>query len=749
MDKIEIYISVTITILGLAYPILLQVIARLDEKYGSTLIVELFDKEQIKKWFKILLVTSLVSIFIWTFKFKPFIQLDGWDYLINNSANILILLNATALVVLFFQFVNKILVYYTPAKFINYLIGKHNKKGSDLQYFKALTDVFLLSVQKQNQTISQTLSRFFYDAFKKEREKSNSKAVEYPEAYYSLVYKSIEELAIQKNKKNSSLEYSTAGSIWLLGEMSEYEISEVTYIWLWRNILLAIKYEQDDMILYHWETADRFFEYCLNYVPAVHNKENFEITNKEAIEKREQERHKFLEFHYALGGLLMYKKRYNCINRIFRYTTSQPPRFELLPETMNELFYRYMEFRDPYDLKYAFISSKYGFPEQNGIGSDGVVKKWISSYLSVLFLRQYTIIPYLITMRPLDFPALPKTQGEKRQWNIELDFFKKLVIETTDNIELIEILNFKFITKEWCKESKKPDPIDFINELKELLTQKYEEGATSQTVSDEKRNLFYNSSSMILEKTFLLFSQIKNKIIYTENYNKWFISGLRMIQDKDPFSENPETCHLNYDTFLATETGGIIKDGISQTFLYKRSRSYLLKPEDIFKGIEELDANENYLILSFGINISYYIDYFKVKGLTLDQFNGLLIIQVPGSRIVSPSIFIIKKDELPNIISQEIGAEIIGRFSLEKINEEYKIYASVLDLNLVTEEIRAENSQGKSEDELRKSVLLSLTVNTEIRWKKSVELVQFIEYSEYRQQGLPNGLSDIIKLKKT
>ena len=201
MDKIEIYISVTITILGLAYPILLQVIARLDEKYGSTLIVELFDKEQIKKWFKILLVTSLVSIFIWTFKFKPFIQLDGWDYLINNSANILILLNATALVVLFFQFVNKILVYYTPAKFINYLIGKHNKKGSDLQYFKALTDVFLLSVQKQNQTISQTLSRFFYDAFKIERAKSNSQAVEYPEAYYSLVYKSIEEPCDTKKQK--------------------------------------------------------------------------------------------------------------------------------------------------------------------------------------------------------------------------------------------------------------------------------------------------------------------------------------------------------------------------------------------------------------------------------------------------------------------------------------------------------------------------------------------------------------------
>ncbi len=310
-------------------------------------------------------------------------------------------------------------------------------------------------------------------------------------------------------------------------------------------------------------------------------------------------------------------------------------------------------------------------------------------------------------------------------------------------------MNFKFITKEWCEENKKPEPIAFINELKELLTQKYKEGASNQRISDEKRNLFYNSSSRILEKTFLLFSQIKNKIIYAENYSKWYISGMRMIEDKDPFSENPEISHWNYDTFLATETAGIIKDGISSTFLYKRSKSYLMKPEEIFKGIEALDANENYLIVSFGINISYYIDYFKVKGLTLDQFNGLLIIQVPGSRIVSPSIFIIKKDELPNIISQEIGAEIIERFSLKKINEEYKIYASVLDLNLVSEEIRAENSQGKTEDELRKSALLSLTVNTEIRWKKGIELVQFIEYSEYRQQGLPNGLSDIIKLKKT
>ncbi|MFN3803036.1 hypothetical protein [Belliella pelovolcani] len=42
MDEIQIYASATVAILGVAYPILLQVISRLDEKYDSDSIVELF-----------------------------------------------------------------------------------------------------------------------------------------------------------------------------------------------------------------------------------------------------------------------------------------------------------------------------------------------------------------------------------------------------------------------------------------------------------------------------------------------------------------------------------------------------------------------------------------------------------------------------------------------------------------------------------------------------------------------------------
>jgi hypothetical protein len=96
---------------------------------------------------------------------------------------------------------------------------------------------------------------------------------------------------------------------------------------------------------------------------------------------------------------------------------------------MYEIFKFYSDLRDPYERKYSWISHKYHFPESSGIGANSVTKKWMMSYMALLFLRQYTIYPYLITMKPLDFPPTPNTQSEIKQWIDGLDFFKELVSE--------------------------------------------------------------------------------------------------------------------------------------------------------------------------------------------------------------------------------------------------------------------------------------------------------------------------------
>lgn len=746
MKVIDVYITATITILGIAYPILLQVVARLDEKYASEHIIELLDKEKLNKWFGRMLVASLVFILIWTLKFKPLFELNSLNYLIDNSATILVMIFTTALVVVFILYVNKILVYYTPVKFIDYLIKKHNKQSTNPSHFNALTDIFLLSISKQNYKISQTMSRFFYDAFRNEREKSNSKLIEYPDVYYVLAFRTIEELAIIKTKKNFDLEYQTSGWIWLLSELHEYEISETTYTWLWRNILLAVNYEQDDMILKHWEKAHQYFIFSLNYINPEYEGFTPEIINKKDVEKREQQINRFLEFHYVLGGLLLYKKRYDCLKRIFDYTMSEPPRYVLLPSEMGEIFDIYVKYRKPYYSNFDSISSRYWFPSQNGIKADGIIKKWVSAYLAVLFLRQYTIIEYYIFMKPLAYPAIPKSQSEINELLYSLDFFKQLISENLDNYELIVSLKLKFLTEEWCLINSKTYPVDYINILKDKLKAEYEFNSTNQPISKFKIKEFYDSTAKIIEGALNECSKIKNKNIISTDYNQRFINGNKKIQDKDAFVEKSEVHHIDYESFMAYITSGNIIDAIFMTFLINTSKSYLIREDEIFSAIEKLNLNENYLLISVGVNIQHYIDVIKVKGLTEDKLKKTQLISFPGSKTVSQSIFVINKDDLPYFITEDIDTDFKDKYSLKKISKDYNIYASVLDLNRVSSEIKAENSQEYSKDELNKSVLLSIIFSIEIRWKRNIKVIQLIEYSQYREKGIPNNLNDIESL---
>ncbi len=68
MNPVNIFISFIVAILGIAYPILFQVASRLDEKYSSILIIELFNKEPKRRIFLYLLYSSLILIVFYIVK---------------------------------------------------------------------------------------------------------------------------------------------------------------------------------------------------------------------------------------------------------------------------------------------------------------------------------------------------------------------------------------------------------------------------------------------------------------------------------------------------------------------------------------------------------------------------------------------------------------------------------------------------------------------------------------------------------
>lgn len=749
MSGIGAYITVIITLLGVAYPILLQVISKLDEKYTSDNIIELFNKEIEGKLFRWLLITSFILIVIWSLKLNPIIQINGLNFFIYNSANILLGFSTIFLVITFYFFNRKILIYYTPTKFIRYLIKKHNETNNDFKYFEALSEILLLSIKQKQKNLSLTLSGFFYDAFRNERDKFKNKPLEYPDIFYDTVYRAIEELAILKEKRNHILEYRTAGSIWLLGEMQGHELSNKTYDWLWRNILLSIQYQQDDLIIYHWQTAHQFYNYSLQYIHEnyEHSSGTFQINNQDEVNKRITEREKFIEFHFALGGLLMYKKRYNCIKRAFNHTNSQPPKYELLPETMYEIFNFYFKVRDLYDHEYTLISNQYLFPEQSGLHADSVVKKWIFSYMAILFLRQYTFVPFFNTVKPLDYPSIPDSQGEIKGWIDGLDFFKKLMSEHLENKELLEELNFDFITKEWCEENDKVYPLDFIDKFKLNLEEAYNNNALTLTISEEKILQFEKSTTNRIEAVIDEISQISNSDAIEGEVDKWYVNGQKMLQSKDAFSENPEVHHSDFDSILASVLSRTIIQGLASTFLHKRTKIYLFKHTDFFRAIDKFDLNDNHVIITFGINIENYINNHKTAGLSKEKYKKINIHSFIGSQLVNNSMFILCKSDLPLISSKQINDEIIKKYGLKKISKNTNLFSSVIDLNETSDEIFDENKGGKEVDEIKKSVLMSIIISVEILWKKNIYIIQLKGFNEYRQQGLPNELKEIDKFE--
>jgi len=115
--------------LGVAYPIILQVIAKLDDSYNSVRIVELFEREPRRRWFRIQLPASLIALFIWTLKLPPLPPFDDWGFLVDNSGGILVILMTVSLVVSFILLVNRIFVYYVPSRLVSYLMRQHRERN--------------------------------------------------------------------------------------------------------------------------------------------------------------------------------------------------------------------------------------------------------------------------------------------------------------------------------------------------------------------------------------------------------------------------------------------------------------------------------------------------------------------------------------------------------------------------------------------------------------------------------------------
>src|SRR5690625_187556 len=740
MSVIAICISFQVAILAIAYPIMLQVITDLDNKYSSIFITGLFKEEIQWKRFSKSIVFTLISTLLYILSniSQLWFKTPSW---ISDLVFSLVIISTVCLLIFFYLFINKVLVYYTPSEIVNYLINK--KDDDEHTNFKAVSDILYQAIRTEDERTAITISDYIYSEFDKYRMNNSNKVSNYPADYYQMVYKTVEELAVLGSDRFTFLESLALGGRWLYGEREGKPIHENTFSCQWRINLLAIQYDRDDMLMQFWSKSHQYLIFNLRSIYPEYNfsDTNLEPINSEEIMIRRRQQERFLEFCNAFGGLVLYRERYDLLKRMFSYTNSKPPKYELLPDTMNEVFNIYFNFRDPYNQNHRWITHKYDFPQTDGMNAEGAVKNWICRYAALLFLRQYMIRPYLYTQRPLELPNIPETQRERKLWRNNIEHFKILVLEIRSNEELMNTLGLDFISIDWCEENNYLDPESFFDKLINIIDESIEHAEIHQELSQVKVQKFKDSTVKILSESIEEIDKVFNKNEIVENYNSWFTRDITSVSDKNAFADDQEADHLNYDSFLASEQTILINQIISETFDLNKSASYLIKQEVFEEATKKIiGKSKEVVFVNLGINLTYYGG--AIRGLSKDKFYDHEIIDFKkyNNPVVRRSMYLLKKEDLPSLKFLKIDEDVQDKYDLKLLDDDLKIYANVIDLNK-NKELREELEQNRKD--LSKSVFRYIGTNYEIRWKKKIKMCELKIFSEYVEKGIPNSIKDI------
>lgn len=169
-NVVEICSAITIALLGLAYPIILDKISNIGDKYNSKYLLVLLNYEFFHKKryfnsniFQLTLYTSLISLVFIVLQFKPWFKWDNW--FINNSASLITLVSTFILVIVFFFWLREIKLYIAGInelfKFLTKEYKGEKRDEKKQYYFKAINELAIYSVKNGDTRLEKDLLDFY------------------------------------------------------------------------------------------------------------------------------------------------------------------------------------------------------------------------------------------------------------------------------------------------------------------------------------------------------------------------------------------------------------------------------------------------------------------------------------------------------------------------------------------------------------------------------------------------------------
>lgn len=645
-------VGIFAALMGMAYPLILQAIQKIDEMYHGTCLATYFQRQWPFRLFNLLLLLAIPVSLIASFALYYF---DNRAVCIVVSVvHTMVILALIISAVLLFNF---IMLTTRPADFQKFLARKCNGKIPpvvelfQIAKFASDTDDYHLYYETQ-----QEICLNFFEYRKKH---SQNGYTQYPAEAWGL----LRELLRQHGKDNNNF-FSKCDFITnLFFTPSEYHsFSNDEYIYLWQSIDAVVHIDNSQWVYSYWTYADQYYRFVMDN------------TNAASDKTIEDQKKRYKQMHFMIGALLVYNMKYELLHELIFFSNSIPPTYELVPSTYRNVWTTLTELIELERVP-LLVTQRYnmtGAPQD--VSSDDFIVRQAYKYAALLMIRLHNVNDWNITHSdPLEMPSIDddcKVEDISAIINVT-NRLKSLILDWYENDDVLQLAIGKNIaSQEWtinlCD--------NFIAKCNERV-----EKLKCTTEIDPQKIAYIKKHLIEAVRTYQLTLPFKESTTIVDNFEKNDCNNaLTCPLSLDMVKSGTYTNASNLPDLLIAHLNEQLYKIYNSIFLrHSSTKSYRVAYKDIKKVFDCIGVNEDYAVLMMGV---YLGNYEEIHGKNDKEhfeeceqgmkYKGCRIYSIPSAM---QSIIILKKKDLPYI---DLG-EVSKSDSLTLLEQENYLYSNI------------------------------------------------------------------------
>lgn len=648
-------ISIFAALMGMAYPLILQAIQRIDEMYKSTKLAAFFLKQWFFRLFSgLLLLTIPVSIIapFLLYYYRDF----SWLMVLSAVHAIIVFALAISAFILF----KYIIMTTNPRKFTKYL--EHKLNGAH----PPLTEIFQIlkyASDKEDDELfdyAAGIIQVYLVAYRKN--KDDETATE--------VWKMLRELYKQHTKRDNHF-FSTRNLIatYFLPVVEHIDLSEEEYIYIWQSIDAVLHADNESWVKAYWSLADQYYRFSLNH-------------NAADYKERQWQKTRFKEQHFMIGALLSYNKKYELLSQLMYFSYTLPPEYVLVPSTFISVVSQLKHLIKMKDYPLNLTKRYIMIGATQDISSDDFILGYAYKYTSLLLIRLFTVnnwnITYSDPMKLLDISDHATVENlndevymmNRLKNNVSLWFEEKDAIKQTigeGRVTKNDVIN---LCDRYIKQCK--NHIETLNK--------------SLEVDPHKREYIKSHLLSALKDFPLALPTFKD--VNIDDYEKQIIRNYVKFQiDKEILKVGTNVNASNLPDVIVGHLNELAYKAYNYLFLIHSSgRNVRIAYKDIKRVLDVIGVNEKNAILSLGVYLGNYED---IYGKDEDEkfgdhkgyrsYKGCNIYSIPSTQ---QSIVVMQKSDIPFVKKEEL----VDNKELELIDKEEFFYSNINKIEDLSEE---------------------------------------------------------------